>query len=106
MMNDSRQAEKDNLIMKIARKAGLFISREAAMIMLEDGILTEELPLEQYILIHNIDTAIDQNNPDRVLGGIYQHPDWAEDVKGAFLECRGEIEAFLKEEREEWQDRD
>lgn len=101
MMNDNRLAEKDNLIMKIAGKAGLFISREAAMIMLENGILTEELPLEQYILIHNINTAIDQNNPDRILAGIYKHPDWAEDVKDAFLEYREEIEAFLKEEEEE-----
>lgn len=49
---------KDNLIMSILEKAGIGISREAAMIMLEYGTLTEERQFSDYIAVNNVNEAL------------------------------------------------
>lgn len=54
--------ENDNLLMKILRDMDISLSRAAVMIMLEDGMLTEERPFIEYICAKNINEAL--NSPD------------------------------------------
>ena len=54
--------DKDNIIMNVLHTVGFPISRPAVMIMLEDGMVTEERPFVEYMCAKNISEALD--NPD------------------------------------------
>ena len=60
--NQLTQRQKDDILMNILKDMGITISRAAAMIMLETGMLTEERPFVDYICVKNINDALNNQN--------------------------------------------
>lgn len=50
--------EQDNIVMEIVKKLNLSLSMPAVMIMLEDGICTQEVSLKEYIFAKNAAQAL------------------------------------------------
>lgn len=62
------EKKNDDIVMKILEQLNIKLSRAAVVIMLSDGMLTEEAPIEHYIVAKNVYEALhDKDNAKEIL---------------------------------------
>lgn len=62
------EKKNDDIVMRILEQLNIKLSRAAVVIMLTDGTLTEEAPIEHYIVAKNVYEALhDKENAEKIL---------------------------------------